>query len=178
MYTQNHIVDDVPGYENNFPVRMIAGRKIAMRLKTLNREIREFAVREGEYEVGRWVRVYEIQLWRERLRWEWGWEFTKWGWEGNDCDEGEREFMKWGRVRVYRFIEWGTWRLRGTFPRVKLVYFRILKEGKTKTKNFGKEEGYGGNEKWDKFYFEDYGGSKCHISKEHYGAYEVVVLYS
>jgi len=34
------------------------------------------------------------------------------------------------------------------------VYFRRAKEGKTK-KNLGKDEGYGGNEKREKFYFEN-----------------------
>jgi len=43
---------------------------------------------------------------------------------------------------------------RGTCSRVKEVYFRRQKEGKTKNKNFGKDEGYGGNGKREKFYFE------------------------
>ena len=34
----------------------------------------------------------------------------------------------------------------------ELVYFRRLKKG-NKKKNIGKEEGYGGNEAWESFYF-------------------------
>jgi len=65
---------------------------------------------------------------------------------------------------------------RGTFPRVKEVYFLRLKEGETKKKTLGKmkvmEETISVGNK------DNYGGSRCHISKEHYGAYEVVVLYN
>ena len=58
------------------------------------------------------------------------------------------------------------------------VYFRRVKEGKTK-KNIGKMKVMEGTKSGRNFILKaNYGGSKCHISKEHYGAYEAVVLYS
>ena len=55
-----------------------------------------------------------------------------------------------------------------------------MKKGNTKKKkNFRKEEGYRGNETREIFISKDnYGGSTYHISKGHYGDYEVVVLYN
>ena len=124
-----------------------------MRLKTLNRERREQLRWEkgnmkwgGEWGFTKWDwegnnEGLQKGLRTERLQWEWG--FTKWGWEGKDYSEGlEVQWMRNVKTERGWEWEWGFWvewmrnvkTKRGTFLRVKEVYFRRLKERKTKKK--------------------------------------------